>query len=114
MREIWINVGVNLGADGIMKALATKSQLYEVAHALLDNSNDGAEIYNVTIDYVIIEPGLPNQIEINFRFAWCIYIGRKKRNGSGIGEGCEIATYTKDGFLIFQVPGPRREQISAE
>lgn len=113
MREIRINVGATLLADGIKDALASNCHrrlLYEVAHALLtEHSDDSAEIHDVTIEDVTIDPAYPSQVVISFTTSWSIYVGCRDANSAGDEAECETATYTDDGFLIFLVPVPRRE-----
>lgn len=116
MREIKIYVGPGLDAEGIKNALNRREQdsdasslLFDVAHALLnDHSDDRAEIHEVTIDEVTVDPVHRHQVYIDFTTSWSMYFGCRDMNTADDENESEVATYTSDGYLIFIVPTPRR------
>lgn len=116
MREIKVYVGPGLDAEGIKDALNATDEdgqenrlLFEVAHAVLtDHSDDRAEIYEVCVEEVSIDPLFPNVVQIEFTTSWSIYVGCRDMNSAGEENESESATYTADGNLVFIVPTPRR------
>lgn len=116
MREVKVYLGVGLDEESIKDALNTTGDdgrentlLFEVAHAVLTgHSDDRAEIHDVWVDEVSIDPSFPNVIHIEFTTSWSIYVGCRDKNSAGEENLDECATYMTDGNLVFMVPTPRR------
>jgi hypothetical protein len=117
MREVEIFIGSDLDADEIKDALNSidecgdgADELKDIAHALLtEHEDDRAQVHDVTIDSVTIDPEHPSVVSIEMSISWGAYYGCRDMNRGGLEEVVESATYTDDGSLIFHVPLPRRE-----
>jgi hypothetical protein len=118
MREIEVFVGVGLNSKGIMDALnrpdddeagLSSTTLFEVAHALLEQQlDDRAQIDEVTVEEVTINPDHPNVVTLELEIRWSAYYGCRDMNAADVENEVEAATYTSDGHLIFTVPDRRR------
>lgn len=117
MREIEIDVGPNLSADALKDAMypATYDDpdavclLQEVAYALVfAEGTDSDQIFDIDIDEVRIEDGVPTQVNFVFTFSWERYSPCKDLRRNGESQREISAAYTGDGKLIFLVPLPRR------
>jgi hypothetical protein len=116
MEEKKLFVGVGLDANGITRALGRTgkeslrgSSLMDVARALMAVEKDiRVEVHNVTVESVNVDSHFPSQVQIELLISWSLYHGCEDKNEADDEYVSEIATYTKDGHLIFQVPEPRR------
>lgn len=85
------------------------SLLHGVATALIHAvQDDRAEVHDVRVNEVQIDPQYPNQVQLELVVGWSLYHGCHDRNQADDEYFSEGATYTADGNLIFQLPASRR------
>lgn len=115
-REVKVFIGPGLDEEKILEALNEGDEfgdesrkLFQVAHALLTGqTDDRAEIHEVDVTGVHIDSTYPNQVQIQFTTSWSMYFGCRDMDSAGEEDQDESVTYTSDGYLVFNVPEPRR------
>jgi hypothetical protein len=118
MYEEKIYVGSGLDACAMMKALGNQrrkdvvvSPMKPVARAIMSANKDSrVEVHDVTVDDVQIDPNFRHLVHVEFTALWSLYHGCVDRNESDDEPMSERANYTDDGYLVFQLPTPRRPQ----
>lgn len=115
MREVSIFVGTGLNEEGMRSKLNDDAQgqstslLHGVATALIHaGQDDRAEVHDVQVYEVQIDPQNPNQVQLELKVGWSLYHGCRDRNQADDEYFSEGATYTADGNLIFRLPASRR------
>lgn len=111
-----IHIGSGLDEDGIFDFLQgsgrkddVTSPLLPVAQEFMHSIKDvRANVLSVKVNSVNVDPTFPRAVHVHFTVEWDLYHGCADRNEYDHDDLDEIAIYTDDGNLIFQIPEPRR------